>query len=46
MAGPLVRVYGAIVFYLENKEKVEAYLSDQDLWAGVKTIETELPARP
>ena len=29
MAGPLVRIYGAITFYLENKEKVEAYLRDQ-----------------
>jgi hypothetical protein len=26
MAGPLVRLYGAIIFYLENREKVEAYL--------------------
>jgi hypothetical protein len=44
MAGPLVRVYGAIIFYLENKEKVEAYLKDQErLWAEVKTKETELP---
>ena len=25
MAGPLVRIYGAITFYLENKEKVEEY---------------------
>jgi len=33
MAGPLVRLFGAIVFYLENKEKVEAYLADQErLW--------------
>src|SRR5580704_4300015 len=39
-AGPLVRVYGAIIFYLENKEKVEAYLRDQErLWADVKTRE-------
>src|SRR5215472_8903596 len=30
MAGPLVRIYGAITFYLENKEKVEAYLKDQE----------------
>jgi len=44
LAGPLVRVYGAIVFYLENKEKVEAYLKDQErLWADVKIMETELP---
>src|SRR5215813_2727518 len=33
MAGPLVRIYGAITFYLENKETVEAYLKDQEqLW--------------
>jgi hypothetical protein len=30
MAGPLVRIYGAITFYLENKEKVEAHLREQD----------------
>ena len=30
MARPLVRIYGAITFYLENKEKVEAYLRDQE----------------
>jgi uncharacterized protein (DUF433 family) len=30
MAGPLVRIYGAITFYLENKEKVEEYLRVQD----------------
>ena len=29
MAGPLVRIYGAITFYLENKEKVEEYLGAQ-----------------
>jgi len=44
MAGPLVRVYGAITFYLENQEKVEAYLADQErLWADVNTKETGLP---
>jgi uncharacterized protein (DUF433 family) len=44
MAGPLVRVYGAIVFYLENREKVEAYLKDQErLWEEVTTKETSLP---
>ena len=44
MAGPLVRVYGAIIFYLENQEKVEDYLRDQErLWAEVKTSETHLP---
>lgn len=30
MAGPLVRIYGAITFYLENKEKVEEYLRAQN----------------
>lgn len=30
MAGPLVRIYGAITFYLENKEKVEDYLKVQE----------------
>jgi uncharacterized protein (DUF433 family) len=44
MAGSLVRVYGAIIFYLENTEKVEAYLRDQErLWTEVKNMETELP---
>ena len=44
MAGPLVRVYGAIVFYLENKEMIEAYMRDQErLWAEVNTTETALP---
>lgn len=36
MAGPLVKIYGAITFYLENKEKVEAYLKDQErLWGAL-----------
>ncbi|MBV8844086.1 MAG: hypothetical protein JO307_14855 [Bryobacterales bacterium] len=36
MAGPLVRIYGAITFYLENKDKVEAFLRDQDrLWEAL-----------
>jgi uncharacterized protein (DUF433 family) len=30
IAGPLVRIYGAITFYLENKEKVEEYLKAQE----------------
>jgi uncharacterized protein (DUF433 family) len=30
MAGPLVKIYGAITFYLENKEKVEVYLNGQE----------------
>jgi uncharacterized protein (DUF433 family) len=44
VAGPLVRIYGAITFYLENQEKVEAYLRAQEkLWAEVSTKETPLP---
>jgi uncharacterized protein (DUF433 family) len=43
MAGPLVRVYGAIIFYLENREKVEAYLRDQERLWDEKAKETELP---
>jgi len=44
LAGPLVRIYGAITFYLENKDKVEAYLKDQErLWQEVATKQTELP---
>jgi uncharacterized protein (DUF433 family) len=44
LAGPLVRIYGAITFYLENKDKVEAYLKDQErLWKEVATKQTELP---
>src|SRR5215472_19140439 len=30
MAGPLVKIYGAITFYLENKAEVEEYLSSQE----------------
>src|ERR1700752_1351530 len=44
VAGPLVRIYGAITFYLENRDKVEAYLKDQDrLWREMVTAQTELP---
>jgi uncharacterized protein (DUF433 family) len=44
MAQSLARVYGAITFYLENRQLVEAYLEDQArLWADRKTLETELP---
>ena len=40
----MVRVSRAIVFYLENKEKVEAYLADQErLWDEVNAKETVLP---
>jgi uncharacterized protein (DUF433 family) len=42
MAGPLVRIYGAITFYLENKEKVEAYLKDQErLWSALSQERTK-----
>jgi hypothetical protein len=38
MAGPLVRIYGAITFYLESKERVEAYFRDQErLWEQLPT---------
>lgn len=30
LAGPLVKIYGAITFYLENTEKVEEYLKEID----------------
>jgi uncharacterized protein (DUF433 family) len=30
LAGPLVKIYGAITFYLENRERVEEYLKEQD----------------
>src|SRR4051794_37088195 len=30
LIGSLEKVYGAITFYLANKEPVEAYLSDQE----------------
>lgn len=44
MAAPLLRVYGTIIFYLENQDRVEAYLKDRKrLWAEVKTKETALP---
>lgn len=37
MAAPLVRIYGAITFYLENKEKVEEYLNDQErAWENLR----------
>ncbi|MBS1856682.1 MAG: DUF433 domain-containing protein [Acidobacteria bacterium] len=44
MAGPLVRIYGAVTFYLENKDKVEAYLKDQGrLWQEMAARQTDLP---
>src|SRR5260370_1942155 len=42
MAGPLVRIYGAITFYLENIEKVEAYLREQDRrWEEIAQIQAK-----
>ena len=42
-AGPLLRIYGAITFYLENKDKVEAYLKDQErLWKEMTARQTDL----
>ena len=44
LAGPLVRIYGAITFYLENTEEVETYLRHQErLWSEVGRMQTELP---
>lgn len=44
LAGPLVRIYGAITFYLENKKKVEAYLEDQErLWAALSRERAKPP---
>ena len=41
-AGPLVRIYGAITFYLENTEKVEAYLGEQDRrWDEIARIQAK-----
>ena len=37
MASPLVKIYGAITFYLEDREKVEACLKEQDrLWEALR----------
>jgi hypothetical protein len=39
----LLRIYGAITFYLENKDKVEAYLKDQErLWKEMTARQTDL----
>lgn len=44
MAGPLVRIYGAITFYLENTEKVEAYLFGQERrWEELRQTLPPLP---
>jgi hypothetical protein len=44
MAGPLVWIYGAITFYIENKEKVEAYLRDQERrWDALRKERSKSP---
>src|SRR3954453_18511316 len=44
-AGPLVKIYGAITFYLENTEKVEAYLKEQDgQWEEFRRIQEKSPS--
>ena len=45
MAGPLVKIYGAITFYLENTEKVEAYLKDIDCrWEQLAQKQAQSPS--
>ena len=42
--GSLEEVHGAIAFYLDNKEAVEAYLRDQErLWQDVADRQPALP---
>ena len=42
LAGPLVNIYDAITFYLENHEKAEAYLKDQDRrWEEIGKIQAK-----
>ena len=44
LIGSLERVYGAITFYLANKEGVERYLQQQDaLWGELEDKQTPLP---
>lgn len=44
LIGSLEKVYGAITFYLANKETVEAYLRDQDrLLQELAARQTPLP---
>ena len=45
LAGPLVKIYGAITFYLENTKKVEAYLKDIDRrWAELAQKQARSPS--
>ncbi|MEI9814496.1 MAG: hypothetical protein WDO18_18450 [Acidobacteriota bacterium] len=44
MAGSLEKIYGAITFYLANKDVVEAYLADQErLAAELRRTQPPLP---
>ena len=44
LIGSLERVYGAITFYLANKEAVEGYLRQQDtLWNDLEERQSPLP---
>jgi len=44
LIGCLERVYGAVTFYLANKEAVEAYLQEQEkLWKEVEEKQPPLP---
>jgi len=44
LIGSLERVYGAITFYLANRETVEAYLRQQDvLWNDLEEKQGSLP---
>src|SRR6185437_11641154 len=45
LAGPLVKIYGAITFYLENKEKVEMYLKELDRrWEEIAQRQAQSPS--
>lgn len=42
--GSLEKIYGAITFYLANKDLVEAYLADQErLWDELQRSQPPLP---
>jgi uncharacterized protein (DUF433 family) len=44
-AGSLVKIYGAITFYLENWESVETYLKEQDRrWEEIAERQAKSPS--
>ena len=44
MIGSLEAVYGALTFYLANRERVEVYLSEQEsLWEKARLQQPQLP---